>query len=60
MIADRLDREFLALDHDVVLDVLRGDPVEILTFEKRHDVIAQVGSDGKAMGLLAPAQLERL
>ena len=60
MVADRLDREGLALDDDVALDFLRADLREVFALEEGHDVVLQVRCDGQAMRLLAPAQLEHL
>lgn len=60
MVANRLDREGLALDDDIALDFLGRDLGEVFALEERLDVVAQVRGDRQAMGLLAPAQLQRL
>jgi hypothetical protein len=40
VVADRLDRQRLALDGDVALDVARLDPGELAAGEERDDVVA--------------------
>jgi hypothetical protein len=58
VVADRLDRKGALLDRDVALDVVGRDPVERALAEERHDVVAQVRSDGQPMGLLAALELK--
>jgi hypothetical protein len=60
VVADRLDRERLALHRDVALDVLRTDPVEGLAGEERRDVIAQIGGHRQPVRLAPALQLEPL
>ncbi len=53
-----LGASVLSFGGDVALDVPRLDPAEFAVAEEGGDVVAQVGGDGQAVGLLAPADLQ--
>ncbi len=60
VVADRLDRERLALRSHVALDVFRPNPIQRLAAEERRDVVSEVRRDSQSVRLAPAFQLEAL